>query len=111
MHIMLQQSEIKQRFGSIASNIDQAVTTCKADAKLPQELRDCVQQWQQHALKAKPAIDSQDSKEILACVDDLEKIGARAEVALRSVKGDDSKIRNFVEHAHSELTDLQKVLH
>jgi hypothetical protein len=108
---MLQQSEIKQRFGSIERNIEEAVTTCKADAKLPQKLKDCVLQWQQHAVKAKPTFESQNSKEILACVDDLEKIGARAEVALRDVTGDDSKIRNFVEHAHSELADLKKILH
>jgi hypothetical protein len=108
---MLQQNEIKQRFGSIERNIEEAVTTCKADAKLPQKLKDCVTQWQQHAIKAKPTFDTQNSKEILSCVDDLEKIGHRAEMALSEVTGDDSKIRNYVEHAHSELADLKKKLH
>jgi hypothetical protein len=108
---MLQQSEIKQRFGSIERNIEEAVTTCKADAKLPQKLKDCVIQWQQHAVKAKPTFDTQNSKEILSCVDDLEKIGHRAEMALSEVAGDAGKIRILVEHAHTELADLKKKLH
>jgi hypothetical protein len=110
-HIMLQHSEIKQRFGIIERNIEEAVATCKTDAKLPQKLKDCVMQWQQHAVQAKPTFDSQNNKEILVCVDDLERIGERAELALRDVTGDDSKIRNFVEHAHTELSDLKKKLH
>jgi len=108
---MLQQNEIKQRFGSIERNIQQAATTCQADKKLPQNLKDCVTQWQQHAVKAKTVFDSQNSKEILSCVDDLEQIAQRAEMALHDVVGDASKIRSFVEHAHSELSDLKQKLH
>jgi hypothetical protein len=108
---MLQHSEIQQRFVNIERNIEEAVTTCKADTKLPQKLKDCVTQWQQHAVKAKSIFESNDNKSIVACVNDLEKIGVRAELALRDVIGDDNKIRNFVEHAHSELADLKKKLH
>jgi predicted oxidoreductase (fatty acid repression mutant protein) len=108
---MLQQNEIKQRFGRIERNIEEAVNTCQADTKLPQKLKDCVTQWKQHAAKAKSIFESQNNKEILLCVDDLEKIGERAEVALRDVVGDDSEIRNFVHHAHTELSDLRKKLH
>jgi hypothetical protein len=108
---MLQQSEIKQRFVSIERNIEDAVNTCKADTKLPQKLKDCVTQWQQHAVEAKPIFESHANKEVIACVNDLEKIGERAELALRDVVGDDNKIRTFVQHAHSELSDLKKKLH
>ena len=108
---MLQQNEIKQRFVSIERNIDEAFSVCKSDSKLPQKLRDCVNQWQEHAVKAKPIVETHDQKEVFAAVSDLEKIGERAELALRDVIGDDNKIRNFVQHAHSELADLKKKLH
>lgn len=108
---MLQQPEIKQRFTSIERNIEQAVTTCQSDKQLPQNVRDCVTLWQQHAAKAKPTFDSQDNKKIMVALEDLEKIAQRTEVALRDVAGDSSKIRGFVEHAHSELSDLQRKLH
>lgn len=108
---MLQQTEIKQRFGSIERNIQQAATTCQSDKKLPQNLKECVMQWQQHAAKAKTVFESQDSKKILTCVDDLEQIAQRAEMALHDVVGDASKIRGYVEHAHSELSDLKRQLH
>ncbi len=108
---MLQQPEIKQRFTSIERDIEQAATACMSDAEIPQKLKDTVTQWQQHAVKAKQTIESQDSKKIKVAVEDLEQIAQRAEVALRDVVGDSSKIRGFVEHAHSELSDLQRKLH
>jgi hypothetical protein len=108
---MLQQSEIKQRFVSIERNIEDAATTCKSDSKLPQKLKDCVKQWQEHAVKAKTIFEAHDKKEVLACVSDLEKIGERAELALRDVVEDENKIKGFVQHAHSELSDLKKKLH
>jgi hypothetical protein len=108
---MLQQSEIKQRFDSIERNIEDAVSKCKSDSKLPQKLKDCVTQWQQHAVKAKSIFDSHNNKDVIACVNDLEKIGHRAELALRDVMDEDNTIKDFVTHAHSELTELKKKLH
>jgi hypothetical protein len=108
---MLQQSEIKQRFVSIEHNIEEAVNTCKTDAKLPQKLKDCVTQWQQHAVKAKSILEAHNNKEVIACVNELEKIGERAELALRDVIDDGNKIKDYVHFAHSELADLKKKLH
>ena len=110
-HIMLMQPEIKQRFTTIEHDIEQAAITCQADKQLPQKLRDCVTQWKQHAAKAKPAFESQDNKKMKVALDDLEEIAQRAEIALHDVAGDNSKIRGFVEHAHSGLSDLQRKLH
>jgi hypothetical protein len=111
MQIMLQQNEIKQRLAIIERDIEDAASTCKADAKLPPKLKDCVTQWQQHVVEAKPIFESHDQKKVFACISDLEKIGERAELALRDVVGDENKIRGFVLHAHSELSDLKKKLH
>jgi hypothetical protein len=108
---MLQHSEIKRRFGPIEREIEQAATACRADAKLPQNLKDCVMQWEQQSTKAKRIFDSDDDKSILRCVDDLEEIGGRAEFALKGVAGLDAKVKTAVVHAHSELADLKRQLH
>jgi hypothetical protein len=108
---MLQHSEIKRRFSRIERDIEQAATACQADAKLPQNLKDCVMQWEQHTTKAKPIFDSHDDKSILRCVDDLEEIGGRAEFALQGAVGVDAKVKTAVVHAHSELADLKRQLH
>lgn len=108
---MLQHSEIKQRFGRIERDIAEAASTCRSDTKLPQKLKECVMQLEQQTLKAKPILESHDDKKIVRCVDDLEEVGGRAEVALKGVSGVDTKLSNAVLHAHSELTDLKKKLH
>lgn len=108
---MLQHSEIKRRFGSIEHDIEEAATACQASAKLPQDLKDYVMQWEQQSVKAKKIFDSQDDKSIRRCVDDLEEIGGRAELALQGAVGVDAKVRTAVLHAHSELADLKRQLH
>ena len=108
---MLQHSEIKQRFGRIERDIAEAASSCRADQKLPQKLRDCVMQLEQQTKKAMPILESQDEKQITRCVDDLEETGGRAEMALKGIPGVDSKLSNAVLHAHSELTELKRQLH
>src|ERR1700737_2981478 len=108
---MLQHSEIKERFGRIEGKITEAGSPCRSDPKLPQNLRDCVMQLEQQTQKAKPILESQDEKQITRCVDDLEEIGGRAEMALKGIPGVDSKLSNAVLHAHSELTELKRELH
>lgn len=109
---MLQHSEIKRRFGLIERDIEEAATACQAaDAGLPQNLKDCVMLWEQHTTKAKRIFNSRDDKSILRCVDDLEKIGGRAEMALQGAVGLSVKVKTAVEHAHSELADLKRQLH
>jgi predicted DNA binding CopG/RHH family protein len=108
---MLQHSEIKRRFGRIEHDIEEAATACQGSAKLPQDLKDCVMQWEQHSTKAKKIFDSQDDRSIRRCVDDLEEIGGRAELALQGAVGVDAKVRTAVVHAHSELADLKRQLH
>jgi hypothetical protein len=108
---MLQLNEIKQHFGRIERDIDEAANTCKSDTKLPQQLKEYVMQWKQQAANAKSIFDSHDNARIRLCIDDLEQIGERAEAALKDVAGTDTKIKNPVMHAHSELAELKRNLH
>ena len=108
---MLQHSEIKRRFSRIEREIEVVATACQSNAKLPQNLKDCVMQWEQHTTKAKNIFNSHDDKSILRSVDDLEEIGGRAELALQGAVGVDAKVKSAVVHAHSELADLKRHLH
>jgi hypothetical protein len=108
---MLQHTEAKQRFSRIQRDIEEVAISCSTNPKLPQKIKDCILEWKQHALNAKPVFDSNDNKQILLCVDDLEKIGERAEAALEHVVDPDTKIRNTILHANHEIADLIKQLH
>lgn len=108
---MLRQSEIKQRFNGIEREIQEVAKGCESNETIPQNLKDCVTELKQHTDKAKTVFDSQDRKEIVSCVNDLEQIGHRAEMALQDAKGVDEKIQNTLIHAQSELLDLKKKLH
>jgi hypothetical protein len=111
MQIMLQHTEVKQRFTRIERDIEEAAKSCSTDAKLPKNFKDCVMEWKQHAVKAKPIFESHDDNQMLLCVDDLEKIGERAEAALEHIVDADSKIKNSILRANSELIDLMKKMH
>lgn len=108
---MMQHSELKEQFSRIERDIEEAANACDANTRLPQKLKDCVTQWKQHTVKAKPVFESNDNRKIISCVDDLEKIGERAEAALNDVIGPDYQIRSSVMHANSQLADLARKLH
>ncbi|HEX7642298.1 MAG TPA: hypothetical protein VF450_09590 [Noviherbaspirillum sp.] len=108
---MLRQSEIKRKLIGIEHEIDQVARSCAADEKLPQKLKECVTEWKQHTDKAMSDFDSNDSKQIVECVNDLEQIGHRAEMALQDAAGVDEKMRDALLHAQGELFKLKKKLH
>jgi len=108
---MLQHTEVKQRFTRIERDIDTAAKSCRADSKLPQKFRECVMEWKQHAEKAKPIFESHDDNQMILCVDDLEKIGERAEAALEHIVDPDAKIKTSIVRANIELIDLMKKMH
>jgi hypothetical protein len=109
--IMLQHTEVKQRFTRIERDIEEAARSCSADKKLPQKFRECVMEWKQHAEKAKSIFESHDDNQMILCVDDLEKIGERAEAALEHIVNPDTKIKSSIMRANTELIDLMKQLH
>ena len=108
---MLRQSEIKRKLTSIEHEIDEVAKRCDANEKLPQELKERVTEWKQHTDKAMSDFDSNDSKQIVECVNDLEQIGHRAEMALQDVADVDETMRDTLLHAQGELFKLKKKLH
>ncbi|MBV8633557.1 MAG: hypothetical protein JO002_03630 [Burkholderiaceae bacterium] len=108
---MLQQSEIKRRLSRIELEIAEVARSCEANDKLPQELRERVTEWKQHTDKVKAVFETHDNREIIDCVNDLEQIGHRAEMALQDANGVDDKMRDTLLHAQGELFRLKKKLH
>jgi polyhydroxyalkanoate synthesis regulator phasin len=108
---MLQHTEIEQRFSRIERDINEVESGCQSNATLPQDLKDCVAQWKKHATHTKDVLESKSERKIARCIDDLEEIGGRTEMALQTVTNIDARIRDSVLHAHSELVDLKKKLH
>jgi hypothetical protein len=108
---MLQHREIKKRFARIEREIEEAEVGCRADASLPQQLKDCVMQWRRNSDEVKSLLDVANYTRVIEYVDHMEQIGERAETALRANVGVDDNLRKSVLHAHTELSYLKKKLH
>ena len=108
---MLQMNEIQQRFTNARRAIDQAAQACKTQRSLPQDLRDSLQQLDQRSSEAQQVMQSQDEDQIRQCVDELEQISDRAERAVQEAGSIDSEVRNAVDQAHRELSNLKHQLH
>jgi small-conductance mechanosensitive channel len=108
---MLQASEIQKRFTHLERTIEKASQACHADTTLPQNLMDCVNQLDKQSESAKKIMESQDENRLRQCIDDLERVGDRAEQACQSGTNIDVKVTRAVTSVHAELSDLKKQLH
>jgi hypothetical protein len=109
--IMLQASEIQKRFTHLQQTVTEASRTCHADATIPKDLMNWVDELDKECKSAKKIMSSKDEDRIRQCVDDLERIGDRAERACQQAGGLDAKIMGAVSSMHSELSDLKRQLH
>jgi hypothetical protein len=109
--IMLQASEIQKRFTHLEQTIENASQACHADATLPQDLMDCVEQLDKQSGSARKIMESNDENRMRQCVDDLEEVGDRAEQACKRATNVDAKVKSAVTSVHAELSDLKKQLH
>lgn len=108
---MLQSSEIQSRFSHLQQTISEASRLLHADSKTPQNLMSCVDELDKECKSANKIMSSRDEDRIRQCVDDLERIGDRAEQACQQAGGLDSKAKDAVTSMHSELSDLKRQLH
>jgi hypothetical protein len=108
---MLQASEIQKRFTHLEQTIEKASQACHADTSLPKELMDCVDQLDKQSANAKKVMESKDEKRMRQWVDDLEQVGDRAEKACQRATKIDAKVKSAVTSVHAELSDLKKQLH
>ena len=108
---MLQASEIQTRFTHLQQTVSEASRMCHGDATLPKDLMTWMDELDKECKSATKAVSSKDEDRIRQCVDDLERIGDRAERACQQAGGLDAKIKDAVTSMHSELSDLKRQLH
>lgn len=109
---MMQSNELQQRFSQVEKSIHQAAQRCQTAQAVPMDLKDCLQQLDQQAIRARNMMQSQDENQIRQCVDDLEQLGDRAKDACEQSSGNlDNELKNAVMQAHRELSDLKHQLH
>jgi len=109
--IMLQASEIQKRFTHLQQTVSEASQMCHADATTPKDLMNSMDELDKECRSASRVASSRDEDRIRQCVDDLERIGDRAERACEQAGGLDTKIKDAVTSMHSELSDLKRQLH
>ncbi|RKP46074.1 hypothetical protein [Trinickia fusca] len=108
---MLQASEIQKRFTHLQETVSEASRSCHADMTLPRDLMVWMNEIDKEFKSAKKAISSMDEDRIRRCVEDLERIGDRAERACEKTAGLDTRIKDAISSMHSELSDLKQQLH
>ena len=108
---MLQASEMQKRFSHLQQTVSEASHTLHADATIPKDLMKCVDELDNECKSAKKVMSSKDEGRIRQWIDDLERIGDRAERACQKAGSLDTRIMNAVSSMHSELSDLQRQLH
>jgi phage-related protein len=108
---MLQTSEIQKRFTHLQQTISEASRTMHADSSTPQDLMNWMDELEKECSSASKVMASSDEDRIRQCVDDLERIGDRAERACEKAGNVDAKVKDAVNSMHSELSDLKRQLH
>lgn len=109
--IMLQASDVQKRLTHLQQTVGEAFRTCHADATIPKDLMKWVDELDNECKSAKKVMSSHDEGRIRQWVDDLERIGDRAERACQQASGLDARVMDAVSSVHSELSDLQRRLH
>ncbi|MCY1519166.1 hypothetical protein D9M68_539110 [compost metagenome] len=109
--IMLQASEMQQRFSHLQQTISETSRTCHADTGIPQDLMNWVDELDKECKSASKVVSSKDEDRIRQWVDDLERIGDRADRACQQAGSLDAKVKDAVSSMHSELADLKRQLH
>ena len=108
---MLQASDMQQRFAHLQQTVSEASRTCHSDKTIPTDLMNWVDELDKECKSAKKVMSSHDEDRIRQWVDDLERIGDRAERACLQAGGLDARIMSAVSSMHSELSDLKRQLH
>ncbi|WP_028220665.1 hypothetical protein [Paraburkholderia oxyphila] len=108
---MLQAGEIQTRITHLQQTVSEASRTCHADATIPKNLMKWMDRLDNECRSARKVMLSEDQGRIRQWVDDLERLGDRAELACQHADGLDTRIMNAVSSMHSELSDLQRQLH
>lgn len=103
----VQREEIQQRLGFIDRTIDHALRACCMDSKVPDELKDYVQQLGQRSSQARRALQSDDEGSIRETVDDLARISFKAQNTIHPADDMTYDVKSAVILTHIELSALR----
>ena len=109
----MQASQVQQSLSRIERCVDDAVLACRDDSLAPSELRQCVGDLDRQADEALQLVNrGADEERVRDCVDEMEKTGDRAMKAAHRGDGRiDRQLRDAVERAHDEISQLKHQLH
>ena len=106
----VQREEIQQRLGFIDRTIDHAVRACQSDDKVPEELKDYVDQLGQRSTQAQRALAREDERGVRESVDDLARISYQAQRRIHPADGMNYDVKSAVILAHIEVSALRHQL-
>ena len=108
---MLQASEIQKRFNHLQETVSEASRTCHADSSAPKDLMNWMDELEKECQSAMKVMATSDEERMRQCIEDLERIGDRAERACVQGNNVNESLRDTVSSMHSELSDLKRQLH
>ncbi|HYD96506.1 MAG TPA: hypothetical protein VEC01_14345 [Noviherbaspirillum sp.] len=106
----VQREEIQQRLGFIDRTIDHAVRACQSDDKVPEELKDYVDQLGQRSTQAQRALAREDERGVRESVDDLARISYQAQRRIHPADDMNYDVKSAVILAHIEVSALRHQL-
>jgi phosphate uptake regulator len=109
--IMLQASEIQKRFTHLQQTVSEASRTCHADSAAPNDLMNWMDELEKECQSAMKVMATSDEERMRQCIEDLERIGDRAERACEQANSVTESTRDAITSMHSELSDLKRQLH
>lgn len=105
-------NQMQQRFSRVEQCIDDAEMACRSAGTVSPELKECIGEMSRRSHEAHDLMaQSPDENRIVECVDSLEKLGDRAMQACRRAGAVDPALRDAVQAAHDELSQLKHQLH
>ena len=111
MGLFVDASETKKRFTHLQQTVSDTSRACHTGKTVPADLMNWMDELDRECQSAKKVMSSRDQDRIRLWVDDLERLGDRAEQACQQAGGLDDRIRDAVRSMHSELSDLKRQLH
>jgi hypothetical protein len=102
-------NQIQERFTRAERCIEMA---CSAGGAMPEKLRSTLSDLDRQVHDAEPLIQrAQQEGEVRECIDRLEALGDRAMAACRDAGNVDPQLRDALQQAHDELSQLKQQLH
>jgi hypothetical protein len=108
---MLQASELQKRFTHLQQTVSETSKAVHSDAAIPKDLMSCMDELDKECKSAKKVMSSRNEGRIRQCVDDLERIGGRAERACVEADGLNNRVKDAISSMHLELAELKSEMH